>query len=109
MKVLITIIVILLLSSLSQAADKDRWFAKDKYKHFAISAAYAAGGTYIAHRHFEISKKEAPVIGFSITIALGAAKEGADKISRKGNASYKDFLWDVAGALTGALAVRLTQ
>ncbi len=102
------LVLILFLAPLSHANDHDRWFAKDKYEHFALSAAYAAGTTFIAHRHFEMSRKKAPVIGFGITVSLGAAKEGADHFSRKGVASAKDFLWDIAGALTGALAVGLS-
>jgi putative lipoprotein len=102
------IILIILLAPLSRGSEKDRWFAKDKYEHFAFSAAYAAGSTVIAHRHFEMSRKNAPVIGFGFTISLGAAKEGADHYSHKGLASPKDFIWDIAGALTGALAVGLS-
>jgi putative lipoprotein len=109
MRWLIILILVFFLTPLSRGADKDRWFAKDKYEHFALSAAYAAGTTFIAHRHFELSKRESPVIGFGFTIALGASKEGADHFTHKGTASAKDFLWDIAGALTGALAVGLTQ
>jgi len=106
-KIFAIFLIVLLLAPLSNAENKDRWFAKDKYEHFAISAIYAGGSTFIAKRHFGISKSQAPVVGFGITISLGAAKEGADFISHKGTASGKDFLWDVAGALAGALAIRL--
>jgi putative lipoprotein len=100
---------VLILSPLSFAGEKDRWFARDKYEHFAISMLYSSGSTFIAHRHFEMSKSKAPVVGFGFTVALGAAKELGDYTSHKGTPSGKDFLWDIAGALAGALAVGLSQ
>jgi uncharacterized protein YfiM (DUF2279 family) len=107
-KISAVIIVVLSFAQVTGAENKDRWFAKDKYEHFALSAAYAAGSTFIAHRHFEMSKQDAPIVGFAITISLGAAKEGADHFSHKGVVSARDFLWDIAGALTGAFAVSLS-
>jgi putative lipoprotein len=108
LKFLFTVIIILTMAPLSNAAQKDRWFAADKYQHFALSVFYSAGTTVIAHRHFEMSKSKAPVVGFGFTISLGALKEGLDYTSRKGTPSGKDFIWDIAGALAGALAVKLT-
>jgi putative lipoprotein len=87
--------------------DTDRWFARDKYEHFILSAFYSAGTAKIAHRHFEIEKKQSIALGFSFTISLGAAKELVDFRSGKGNPSFKDFIWDIAGALAGSIAVGL--
>jgi putative lipoprotein len=102
-------IIILILALISFAGEKDLWFARDKYEHFAISMLYSSGTTFIAHRHFEMSKSKAPVVGFGFTVALGAAKEIGDYTSHKGTPSGKDFIWDIAGALAGALAVGLSQ
>lgn len=107
-KVIGTVILILLLAPVSMAVEKDKWFARDKYEHFAVSVFYSAGTTVVAHRHFDLGKKDAPVVGFAVTISLGAAKEGYDHFGHKGTASIKDFIWDIAGALTGALAVSLS-
>ncbi len=107
-KFIFAIILALFLASVSSAAEKDKWFARDKYEHFAVSVFYSAGTTYVAHRHFDLGKKDAPVVGFAVTVSLGAAKEGYDHFGHKGTASIKDVIWDVAGALTGALAVGLS-
>jgi putative lipoprotein len=88
--------------------NEDQWLARDKYGHFAVSVFYSAGVAKIAHRHFELSKNESLVFGFGVTITLGAAKEAGDRITRKGTPSFKDFIWDLAGALTGALVAKLT-
>jgi len=73
-----------------------------------MSALFSAGATKIAHRHFEMGKKDSPVMGAGFSVSLGAIKEAADFRSRKGTASFKDFIWDIAGALTGAAIIGLT-
>ncbi len=110
-KVVLIIILVASLSSVCLAGQhsNDRWFAKDKYQHFAVSAFYSAGTTLVAHRHFEMGQEKSMAIGIGITLSLGAAKEGWDYKSRKGTASIKDFIWDIAGALTGALVIGLTE
>lgn len=99
------LLIALLLYSASYAEQKkpDRWFSRDKFEHFAVSAFYSAGAATIAHKHFELDKNQSLVIGFGFTVSLGIAKEAADFKSKKGTASIKDFIWDVAGALTGTL------
>ena len=99
---------LLFLPCLAQTTDKslkdnDRWFARDKIEHFSLSAFYAASTAKVAHRHFEMSKERSLVIGVSVTVSLGVLKEGIDFKTRKGISSKKDFIWDLAGALTGAL------
>jgi putative lipoprotein len=107
--VLITVFILLFAAqSYAGQNDFDRWFAKDKCEHFALSAFYSAGIAKVAHRHFEICKDRSILIGAAITISLGALKEGVDYKFHKGRASYKDFIWDVAGTIVGALAADLT-
>jgi putative lipoprotein len=107
-KIFATILIVIFLTPLLRAENKDRWFARDKYEHFVLSTFYSAGTTLIAHRHFDLSKSKAPVVGFGFSISIGAAKEVFDATSHKGTASSKDFIWDIAGALAGALVVGLT-
>jgi putative lipoprotein len=107
-KIITILIILLIITPLTYAGEKDRWFTRDKYEHFAISMIYSSGATFIAHRHFEISKSKAPAVGFGFSITLGAAKEVGDFATHKGTASGKDFIWDIAGALAGAIAVGLS-
>ncbi|MGD8568750.1 MAG: hypothetical protein PVJ39_11715 [Gammaproteobacteria bacterium] len=46
----------------------------------------------------------AALIGFSITISIGAAKESFDKRYRNTFYSSRDMVWDTAGSLVGSLA-----
>jgi putative lipoprotein len=82
---------------------QDRWFAKDKIEHFSLSAFYSTSTSLVMHRHFEFSKEHSIVIGASVTVSLGVLKEGIDFKTHSGTASKKDFIWDLAGTLTGAL------
>jgi putative lipoprotein len=107
-----TLFIALLITASSLASETakrntDHWFAGDKYKHFIISAFYSAGAAKIAHRHFEIDRKQSIALGFGFTISLGAAKEIIDFRSHKGNPSLKDFIWDIAGALVGSITLGL--
>ena len=103
-------ILILAIAASAAAEDgkSDRWFSKDKYKHFAVSAFYSAGASQIVHRHFEMRKETSIVFGFGFTISLGATKELADHYSEKGTSSYKDFVWDLAGTLVGSIVASFT-
>lgn len=69
-------------------AQTDQWFAEDKYKHFAVSAAIASVATVATgDKH----------IGFWSSVGVGVAKELHDQ-----QASAKDLAWDVLGAYIGA-------
>ncbi len=78
---------------------KDKWFAKDKLKHF--SASFLIGvATYSAARWGNASKDEASIIGFSLSSTCGIAKEINDEV-RRDNWSYKDLIWDFIGGGAG--------
>jgi putative lipoprotein len=100
-------ILILVFVSSAAAGGPDPWFAKDKYEHFAFSAFTTMGTAKILHRHFEMNKNKSLAFGIGFTISLGAAKEGIDSRSKKGVASIKDFIWDIAGVVVGASAAGL--
>lgn len=109
LKISLILLIVLLISVPLTASpnDPDRWLAKDKFEHFGLSAFYSTGIAKVAHRHFEIDRDRSILIGATITISLGALKEGADYKFHKGRASYKDFIWDIAGTIVGALAADL--
>ena len=81
----------------------DNWFGEDKLMHFGASAAIAAAVTNYKQHHGS-SGCEAARIGFSVSLAIGAAKETSDKYIKRTYWSLKDFTWDVLGASVGTLA-----
>ena len=71
---------------------QDSWTGKDKYQHFAGSAVLSYG----------LSEVISPDKAFLASVGIGLAKELYDyKHPEKHTASYKDFVWDVAGAYVG--------
>lgn len=74
---------------------QDSWYGKDKRQHFAGSAVLS----------YSLSEVMSPTNAFLTTVGIGAAKELYDyKHPDKHTASYKDFVWDVAGAYVGVYA-----
>lgn len=89
--------------SFGENGKSDNWFAKDKLKHFAISTFYSGAIAVTANRHFNLKESKSLTIGVGITISLGAGKEIYDRSKPKETSSIKDFIWDLAGAITGAV------
>ena len=80
-------------------ADDDPWFGRDKALHFSLSAAIAGGGYAIAvpltgDRRWRVAA------GAGLAIAAGAGKEISDRYDG-GDASWRDFTWDLIGTATG--------
>ena len=101
--------VLLLLSTLYLAGcaanpvkQHSAWFAKDKAFHFATSTALSAGLAATAKQQNQ-SDCDAALIGFSISLAIGAGKESYDKRVKKTLYSYRDMVWNMAGAAVGSL------
>src|SRR5512134_305903 len=88
-------VVTLSLSRRASADDPDEWWARDKALHFGVSAGLAAGG-YAAATPIVDERWQRAAIGSGFALALGAGKELYD-LSGHGDASWKDFAWDVAG------------
>jgi putative lipoprotein len=86
-------------SSTVRAADPDPWFGPDKALHFGISAGLAGGGYALSALVLEKPWQRAAT-GAGFSLALGAGKELYD-LSGHGDASWKDFTWDVAGTAVG--------
>jgi putative lipoprotein len=81
------------------ASDPDPWFGRDKALHFSVSAVIAAGTYTLAATQFQ-ARYPPLLLGAGVTLAVGAAKEGADALGA-GDPSWKDFTWDVAGMIVG--------
>lgn len=101
-RALLPCVVALLLGGYAQqAAAQDAWWGADKALHFSVSAGLAAGGYAIAVPIIDAPWARA-TIGASFSLTLGIAKELYD-LSGAGDASWRDFTWDVLGTATGVL------
>jgi putative lipoprotein len=94
----VALLAVLGFTRVALAAD-DEWWARDKALHFLASATIA-GGAYAAGTLAWNSR--VPTVGFAlgVSVGVGAAKECWDGLGH-GDASWKDFAWDVVGALAG--------
>jgi propanol-preferring alcohol dehydrogenase len=81
------------------AADPDPWLGRDKALHFGFSAGIASAG-YGAVAILVEERRWRLVTGASLAITAGVGKEVADHYGQ-GDASYRDFAWDVVGTATG--------
>jgi len=108
---ILIILFMLSIAAISHAEEKksDPWLGKDKFEHFGYSAFLSGCTCTVAHRHFEYRSEKSLSIGIGFTVSLGAVKEFIDSKTPNHTASYKDFTWDIAGALTGALIVSLAK
>jgi putative lipoprotein len=97
---LATVITVQLLGAARVArADDDPWFGQDKALHFTLSAAIAGGG-YAATVPFTDDRRWRLAVGAGLAIAAGAGKEISDRYDG-GDASWRDFTWDLIGTATG--------
>jgi putative lipoprotein len=83
----------------ARARAADRWFGGDKVLHFSVSLGLAAGSYAGAALFFDASWQRASVSA-AFTLSLGAGKELYDATGR-GDASWRDFTWDVIGCAVG--------
>ncbi|WP_394822016.1 YfiM family protein [Pendulispora albinea] len=81
------------------ASDPDPWFGRDKVLHFSVAALIASGTYTLAATQFE-ARYPPLLLGAGTTLVLGAAKEAYDGLGH-GTPSWKDFTWDVIGAVVG--------
>lgn len=82
---------------------EDSWFTQDKVAHFALSSVISAGLAKAAKDDGQ-SNCDAALIGFGITMSLGAAKESYDKRVKGTLYSFHDMTWNFAGSLIGSMA-----
>jgi putative lipoprotein len=83
----------------ARASDDDPWWGRDKALHFGVSAGLGASGYAVSSLVLE-SRLERTATGAAFSLTLGAGKELYD-LSGSGDASWKDFTWDVAGTAVG--------
>lgn len=84
-------------------ASVDSWWGSDKALHFGFAAGLAAGGYAAGTALWSPPRWRAAALGGGVAIGLGAAKEGWDALGH-GDPSWKDFTWDVIGAVFGLAA-----
>lgn len=98
---LFVVLAVSALSTLSRAAaaEEDAWFGRDKALHFGVSVALGGGGYALSAPVLD-ERWQRAAAGSAFSLSIGAAKELYD-LSGAGNASYKDFAWDVAGTVVG--------
>lgn len=94
------LILLLLLPGLAWAK-QDPWLGPDKFQHFGVSALIGATATGIARQH-QSTGCDAPWIGVSVVMLIGAAKETRDLLWDHKIWSYKDMVWNLAGGLAGS-------
>jgi putative lipoprotein len=78
---------------------EDDWFGSDKALHFGVSVVLSGGGYAAASLVLDKPWQRAAT-GATFSLGLGAAKELYD-LSGHGDASWKDFTWDVVGTAVG--------
>ena len=92
------------------AADAaDDWLGPDKAAHFGFSVAFSsAATTTVPFAGGPAGDWKTFALGAGIGLVPGIAKECWDATGR-GDASWKDFAWDVGGIVVGAGLVWAVQ
>lgn len=83
----------------AQADSNDPWWGRDKALHLTVSAGLASGGYALGSLVLDRPWQRATA-GAAFSLTLGIAKEIRDSMGY-GQASYKDFVFDVAGTALG--------
>jgi len=92
--------------ALSLTAPPDNWFGSDKLKHFFI-AAFTQTVAYSALQAARVDHDQALVGAWAVTAAVSVGKELRDRRSY-GLFSYRDLVWDAAGAGVATLVISKT-
>jgi uncharacterized protein YfiM (DUF2279 family) len=80
----------------------DSWTGQDKMMHFGMSAPLGILGVGVADRLGFSGKVERVVVGATIGMMPGLAKEWADRYNPRATASAKDMVFNMLGAALGA-------
>lgn len=83
----------------TEALTAEPWWGTDKALHFAAGAGVAMLGYGLGIWGFD-DRLGAAGLGTGLAVGLGATKEGLDAAGL-GQPSWKDFTWDVVGAVVG--------
>ena len=83
----------------------DKWWGKDKARHFLVSA-FLAGTCYkIYHNQLHNKKEHSLYFSTGFTLSLGLGKEIYDDTRPQKKFSYKDLVYDIMGIGVGLLIV----
>lgn len=85
----------------AEASDADPWFAHDKYLHGSVSAGLSLTGYGLASLATHDLRWRFGT-GVTLALAAGIGKELVD-LHGPGDASWRDFTWDVAGTASGVV------
>lgn len=93
------------ITSLSPRSDageiSDKWFARDKAEHLAVSA-FLSGVSCSVFRDFYYNKEKSAVgLSVILTFSAGLGKELCDVRAPGGKFSYKDLVADALGIALG--------
>jgi len=101
--------VVALIAGCAHPRSGDRWLARDKFAHAAVSGAIAAGTAEWSLRE-GYSAPEARARAMLTVVLVGAGKQTWDAgVKPRGFWSWKDMAWNVFGGLLGGLAVTATR
>ena len=92
--------------AVSMTAPPDNWFGSDKLKHFFL-AAFTQTVAYSALQAARVHHDQALVGAWAVTATVSVAKEVHDRRSY-GLFSYRDLVWDAAGAGVATLVITKT-
>ncbi|KAL9249294.1 hypothetical protein AKJ16_DCAP18722 [Drosera capensis] len=86
----------------------DEWLAVDKFQHIVLCFSLTLLFSLLASRtRVLFIRRRSVLIGASISLLAGAAKEAADQLGffRSAGASAKDGIADVVGVLIGCVVL----
>jgi uncharacterized protein YfiM (DUF2279 family) len=81
----------------------DKWWGKDKVKHFVLSAFLAGVSYKIYHNKLHNRKEHSLYFSSGFTFSLGLGKEIYDETRPQKKFSYKDLVYDLLGIGVGLL------
>ena len=80
----------------------DRWLARDKAAHFALSCAIIGFGYHLGHVEHGGTRPGTRNAAVAVSLSLGLAKELWDGTKEGNHFSLKDLAADIAGTACGA-------
>ena len=98
------VVLVFAISGCSSYSYNDHLFGPDKVYHFAAAGVIGACTTAAAVSN-GASDSDAPVIGISVAIGVGAGKEFYDLTVKETYWSWKDMLWNLIGGTAGSYIV----
>ena len=88
--------ILLLALSLQAVTSPDKWFARDKVKHFFIGT-FVQSASFGVLRAAKVDKAPALIAASALSASVAVGKELRDR-SGRGDPSLKDGAWTLVGA-----------